>query len=390
MIRWRILLFSLALVSMGCGDGAPTPAERAWLGVMDTLPGGIVRVRNPHEGVWTAGQTWRIVEELRVGRIEGDGPDVFSEIAAIAVSPAGQIYVIDEQSQEIRLFDQAGGYVRTISRRGSGPGELAGGFGMAWDAQGHLWVPDVRNGRYVVFDTAGVARHHYRRSVPGVVFPWLGGFGSDGFLYDIAPRSAPNGATLFTYYRVDSQGEVLDSLPPLVRAASGITLTLAHLAVTPRLSFRFDPRGHLWTGNTREYRLVQQTLDGDTLRVVEREFTPLPVAAQERDSIEREFATIPVSFRAEAAEIPTVKPAFERIHIDERGFLFVQTLGAASDPHQRFDVFDPSGRFLGTVASPVQFTTYRALPVFVGDKVYGVTTDSLGVDYVVRARIERP
>ena len=52
-----------------------------------------------------------------------------------------------------------------------------------------------------------------------------------------------------------------------------------------------------------------------------------------------------------------------------------------------FDVFDPQGRYLGFIRSPVSFG-YPA-PVFQGDKVYGVTYGDLGVPYVVVLRIVR-
>ena len=165
---------------------------------------------------------------------------------------------------------------------------------------------------------------------------------------------------------------------------------MGQFVVMPRLTFRFHPSGHLWSANTGEYRLVQRTLEGDTVRIVEREYARLPVTAEERDSIQRELEALPPPLRAEAPEIPAHKPVFERIHLDGEGNVFVQIIGERADQGRIFDVLDREGRYLGRIHSGVRFTTYRALPLFVGDRVYGVTTDSLGVDYVVRARIERP
>lgn len=54
------------------------------------------------------------------------------------------------------------------------------------------------------------------------------------------------------------------------------------------------------------------------------------------------------------------------------------------------DVFDSDGRFLGVLRCDVEFTMFPALPRLAGGYVYGITTDSLGAQYVVRARIERP
>ena len=53
----------------------------------------------------------------------------------------------------------------------------------------------------------------------------------------------------------------------------------------------------------------------------------------------------------------------------------------------RYDVFEPDGTYLGVVAPPEDFTPY-VNPVFDGDLVWGVTRDELGVERVVRYRIE--
>jgi hypothetical protein len=143
-------------------------------------------------------------------------------------------------------------------------------------------------------------------------------------------------------------------------------------------------------GETGKYRLAQLDMNADTLRVIEREYTPLRVTEQERDSLLAEITELPPMLRVEAPEIPTSKAVFERIHLDPDGYVFVQLVGRPEDQGRLFDVFDPEGRYLGNIRSDIQFTTYRAPPVFTAAYVYGVTTDSLGVDYVVRARIERP
>lgn len=117
---------------------------------------------------------------------------------------------------------------------------------------------------------------------------------------------------------------LVDSLPPMSYRAPSVPRVAV---VTPRLTFRLDPSGFLWFGNTGEYRLWQRTLAGDTLRVIEREHTPVPVVSNEKDSMLRELARLPAMFQREReTEIPNVKPAFERIHLTPDGYLIVQRL----------------------------------------------------------------
>lgn len=387
LLRW--LPAGLAIVLAGCDPPPPTSGTNGWLGTIDTISG-IPHVRNPERGIWSEDERWRIVEELRIGRMDGESPDAFGQVVAIGVSPSGAIHVVDGLSQEIRVFDSEGRYERTIGRKGAGPGELQNAYGLAWDARGHLWVTDYGNSRYVVFDEQHDPQLHLTRPFTGILLPWLGGFGDDGFFYDVRPTALPDGSARFTYLRIDSVGQVTDSLPPIDREPGPNLVTPSLHAILPRSMFRFDPAGYLWLGETGEYRLIQRALDGDTVRVIEREYTPRTVTSREREAIQTEAAEMPPEFRSLLPAIPSVKAAFERIHVGLGNLLFVQMLGGPEEQGSLFDVFDPEGRYLGPAASDVTFLANRALPVFLEDLVYGVTTDSLGVDHVVRARIERP
>ena len=45
-------------------------------------------------------------------------------IAQIATGPEGDIYLLDQQLTEVKVFSRAGDYLRTIGREGEGPGEF--------------------------------------------------------------------------------------------------------------------------------------------------------------------------------------------------------------------------------------------------------------------------
>jgi hypothetical protein len=312
---------------------------------------------------------------------------VFGEIAALGVSPHGLIHVIDGHSQEVRVFDQRGEHVRSFGRRGGGPGELANAYSLDWDQDGRLWIVDPGNARYAVFDSAGVPLFTAPRSVPGVVFPWLGGIATNGLLYDPAASQEGN-VTRYQYYEIDREGNVARQLPPLEYRRSGPPLASMTLYwLSPRLTLAFDRRGATWFAHTGDYRIIQRDLDGDTVLVITRDFQPEPISAEELASIKLELQAAPPEFRD--PPIPDARAAVGRLFIDPAGRLFASMLAAPSEPQSEFDVFDESGRYLGRLSSDVRLLTFPALPQFLDDEMYGVTIDSLGVQYVVRARIER-
>lgn len=353
---------------------------------MDTTATGVIHVSNPRSGVWDREEPWRLVEDLRIGSVAGDAPDVFGEVAAIGVSPHGLIHVIDGHSQEVKVFDQSGQHIRSFGGRGAGPGELANAYSLDWDQVGRLWIVDHGNARYAVFDSAGVPLFTATRSVPGVVFPWLGGIATNGLLHDLTASQEGN-IIQYRYYEIDREGNVARRLPPLEYSRSGPPLaSLTLYWLSPRLTLAFDRRGAIWFAHTSDYRIIQRNLDGDTVRVITRDFQPEPISAEELDSIRLELQAAPPQLRD--PPIPEDRAAIGRLFIDPVGRLFVSKIAAPSEPQSEFDVFDESGRYLGRLSSDLRLLTFPALPIFLGEEVYGVTTDYLGVQYVVRARIE--
>lgn len=76
--------------------------------------------------------------------------------------------------------------------------------------------------------------------------------------------------------------------------------------------------------------------------------------------------------------------------LDDEGFLWVLPREGAEDgAGQRLaDVFDPEGVYLGRLRLPVPVET-TPRPVFREGRMYAVTEDALGVQYVVRLGIVR-
>jgi hypothetical protein len=75
-----------------------------------------------------AGEQWAVRIEFRLGRFDGPEEELFSgSLLGVAIGPQGQIFVLDSQLDEIRVFDGRGTYLRTIGRPGPGPKELESG-----------------------------------------------------------------------------------------------------------------------------------------------------------------------------------------------------------------------------------------------------------------------
>jgi len=387
----------LLTVAVGCwgGDGASSSSA-----AVDTLPSGTIVVHNSARGAWDSATAWRLVEDLRIGSAEGDAATAFSRIGALAVDGAGRIYVLDVQAQEVRVFAVDGRHLRTIGRKGGGPGEFTGADGIAVDDAGTLWVGDRRARRLSVFDTSGALEHEYRRDGPGFVPGPIAGWPEKALweAWDAPRADAHDRHTVLLRF---ADGVYRDTLrlpsfqPPQWRIVSreGTTTSTFSFPVpfTARELLAPDPAGDVWRAVSDAYRLTRFAPTGDSSLVVLREYEPVAVTATERD---RALARYRETFRErgtplDESPVPAVHPALHGMWVDDRSNLWVMSVtgDTAATP---VDVFDRTGRYLGAVRTTMSPRTLLPQPVMRAGYLYHAATDILDVPYVVRERVVRP
>jgi len=254
-------------------------------------------------------------------------------------------------------------------------------------------VEDNDNNRYSVFDTTGAFVTSFPRQSNWFGYAWNGRFDDDGFLYLEQHQFAPEGR-IDRLAKFDTTMTLLDTFPlptydapayELVR--NGRVRMAANIPYSPRLVWTVASDGTIWSGVSGEYRLYQRSLGGDTLRIVEREYDPIPVTSEERETaLEAEFYE---RMREQGAEIdpgriPEHHPAWNGFSVDPEGYLWVVP-EVADSTTTAIDVFEPSGRYLGRLTLDATIRPLYPGPLVRGDYVYGIARDELGVSYVVRA-----
>lgn len=66
-LGWSAKAAILLLRTTACGSEHTV----AWRGTVDVLESGVVLVSNPAVGVWDSASSWKLVEDLLVGSVEG-------------------------------------------------------------------------------------------------------------------------------------------------------------------------------------------------------------------------------------------------------------------------------------------------------------------------------
>ncbi len=394
---WTLLVVTwIALV--GCGDtGSPSD----WTTLRDTLRSGTVHVTNiPGANV---SPTWTLVEELRVGSLEGTGPDAFARLKGLVALDGGGFAILDSQIQELRVFGPDGAHIATHGGRGQGPGEFVAANGLMLDSSGRLWVPDARNGRMSVFDPEDGFVESFPFADGNVNATWNGAMVDGSRIY--RPWRTGNRRLLrmfdLTMTQVDSiplpsdspEDEEFD--PANQPGAFYQELGGGYMAYSiPFYAHEvryIDRLGDFWSNRDGDpaYRFQRWLPGGDTTLLVETRRPPVAVPTVERDSaidIMREMTSNMGVGEWDWSRVPTVKPAVEDIFESDEGNLWVRT--PAADGRVLFDVYSRDGTYLGTASLGPDLNLFDPVaPAVHGELAWLVVTDEFDVNYVVRARI---
>jgi hypothetical protein len=378
-------LLMVALLVESCGnEGHPGPRE--WTGSIDTLPSGRVLVRSPDTPAWDS--TWILEEKFRLGSLDAEGPELFGQVSGIGLGPDGELYVLDGQASEVRIFGRDGEFRRAFGGEGEGPGELKGAAGLAVDSEGTLWVMNWGNARYTGFDPAtGAVTREVRRLVPFVTYPWPGAFEDGTRLLDVGLNCEGQPSIL----RLDTGFVPKDTMPlpePSPEDRIWFWQGSARVAAltepfAPQPAWAPRPLGGIVLGEGAEYRVHRIGFGRDTSMTIELERERVRVTDAERDSALAFFVEMAGSLEGATADrrprVRAAKPAHGPLFVDDVDRIWVHNVpGVGGRP--AWDVFEADGRFWAQVRIPDPPDFLR--PVIRGGRM-AVATQVAGVPSVI-------
>ncbi|HSA95010.1 MAG TPA: 6-bladed beta-propeller, partial [Acidobacteriota bacterium] len=120
-----VILFLGATLALAWG----CKGTKAWKGSIETVDG-IKTVRNPKTPMYPQGAL-ELREDLSIGAAEGAEEYMFIRLRGLEVDDEGAIYALDQRKPRIDVFSSAGAHLRSIGRKGQGPGEFQTPFYIA-------------------------------------------------------------------------------------------------------------------------------------------------------------------------------------------------------------------------------------------------------------------
>lgn len=409
--RALVLALGAAVLVVGSCQGQDADRRRRGDVARDTIADTVV-VQTRGGGAW--GEDAALVEDLRVGRAEGTPEVTFGRISALAVSEAGDVYVVDGQAPAVRVFDASGSYLRTLGGEGEGPGEYLRPNGVAILPGGRVVVRDPRTGRLNVYAPDGEPLDPWPHPAGYVAGRPLV-VDTAGRLYSTVPVPEPDPPfdLRVALARYAPDGEVLDTIPPPARdhetpRVTGRTpagnLRVDPVPFAPRSHWAVSPLGYVVGGIAIRYAVNLYRPDRPVLQI-RRAYDPVPVKPEEKADhrryiVERISSMVP-GWEWNGPEIPDEKAPYRGLLVGQGGRVWVQLHRPGrrrpEPPSARpgrpvpprwvepvvYDVFEPDGRYLGRLRAPQGFEV-SPRPVARGDTVWGVVRGELGVERVAR------
>jgi len=414
MIRRTLALAFVAAAA--CARGSDSGAAAPWRTVFDSTGDTIVAHTTgevPNE------QVRRLVIEQQIGEKEGSDSVTFGRIAYVDVTADSRLFVFDEQGPSLKLFDSTGKLVRFVGRKGGGPGEFEQVTGMGILPNGNLAIWDASHSRVNVYDAAGDFLQQWRVPMSGF-FTSNGLFTArDSSIVLTLPLTVDGLGGESGYVRFSSTGAVrdstrvprwVDSTPQVLgQASNGQVRVSMALPFAPTNQNTWSSMGALISGPSAPYVFYITQASKRPVKIL-RDWTPVQTLPQERaEARERTTWVVRMSipdWKWPGGDIPSTKPAYQGLRTanDGRVWVYVHSLAERSEatesgpampgespppPRHYFepnvvDVFEPSGFYLGRLSHSRSMNPLRMR----GNHVWGVLTDSSGVAYVARWRIE--
>jgi hypothetical protein len=345
--------------------------------------------------------------DLQIGEMDGTPEHTFSRIDDLALSSDGEILVSDGLSQELRLFDAGGRYLRTIGGAGDGPGEFASAPSIAGLAGDTAYVFDLRSERLTSFDLEGEMLEAITLGSESVPRPRSLLRLTDGSYLSTSRWMVPRAELEFyeprpeldsiVVARLDARGRLMDTIrvmPDRVMARTvqdggggAIRLLQADAPYSARAAVVADGvRPIVGHGSVFALRLLQPAGAVEAiLRVhgVEHSATADEIRAHQEARLREQAGdreVDPMTRRLNLDFLPDRLPAFGSVVVSDTGDLWISLTEYDLSEGLDWLVFSASGELRGLVWTPPELRV-RAIR---DDLILGFVLDELDVPYVRR------
>jgi hypothetical protein len=382
---------ALVVVLSGCQD-----ARQSGGAFRDSA--GITIVEST-DSAWARDNRWSVdtLPLVDLTRTGDDAKHEFFNATDAARLSDGSIIVADDGTDEIRIFSADGAYLRTVGRKGDGPGEfqrldqvfaLPGDSILAYD----YWV-----GRLTVFSPEGrVARVNALtgayRPRPIVMLDSGGFVGRSTDLTSYTDRPGIH-RMRSPIVRIDTNGKTLDTLVTIPGSESVVITQGEARAMWARNSYLANHGSRIYMGSADSMQYEVWSGEGKLERIARIPGYDLALSGAEIEAERKAYVPDPsrmnpmVREALQLQEDRRYRPAYSNLVADVGGNVWLEAFRGRHEETEpgRWLVFDDEGRWRGSLSVPPRFRIYR-----IGqDWILGSRRDDLDVQHIQLLRLRR-
>jgi len=324
----------------------------------------------PRDGRYLA----KLTVEMSCGGEESSPSGLLNKPLELEVDNMGYVYVMDYGDVNIKVYDNYGLFLKTIGRKGQGPGEFGGMVRISLMANGRICILDPMQHHVMVMTTKGEylsgfpLEGHFRR---------LGVDNTDRlFLEKSAALEDPNKLSsefreipyVSSIYRGNVTGKELVHVTDFfgesfVEKASGGIVTAR--GGDFRNVWNIMPDGTLVGGYNGNYSVTSLGPDGKKKFVFSRQFSPIKNP----------------DYAGRTGEKKTL-PAFRAIVIDEDGSIWIELYQSKDANGFLFDIFSSDGIYIKQIYAKYELAKFKK------GRVYSIDWPEEGYPSIKRYKME--
>jgi len=311
-------------------------------------------------------------EELSIGESVGREEYMFSQVIDMGVDNEENMYILDFLEAHIKVFKKSGEYLKTIGRKGQGPGEIQRAINIYITPGNEILIND-RGARYFHFLTLGgeYIRSIYQGRLSRPLVDTQNNIVARQTIMDTAE-------VRFVLKKFDSE---LNDL---------FEIFSYEYKVNPNVYDVYPPQCYwgvrsddsiVWGfGDKYEFQILDR--NGQVIQKIIKD--PNPVEITEEDKQEWVRSVFGESGVPSGVKVNWKKyhNAFQFLNTDDEGRIFVQTYEKIADGiGYYYDVFDSEGKYIAKI--PIKIRPQ----VFKKNKLYTIEEDEEGYQVIKRYKV---
>jgi len=367
--------------------------KTAWKGTIEEEYG-VTIIKNPEKPIHSK-NVFSLKEDLALGKKERNEKHMFYLLTDMDADSHGNIYVLDSEDVNIKVYDKKGRFSKVISRKGQGPGQLSNPIDIYVDDKDLLYVCDSGNNRISIFNEQGdfVRSINFNEYSAGKI---IGINPLGGIILRVDKTSLESSMSFITrtYFinmysdRFDFKKNLYSVSVPIMqhfrKGEKGIALSIPY---QKELCWTLDSSGNVYIGESQTYEIQVFSPLGKQIRRIEKEYEQSKVSKPDIenyvkdqfqfDKKERTFWSTTIK---QKLRFPEHKPVFKKIFFAEDR-LFVLRSENGNKERLFFDIFDSEGRYSWKMRLKIRPWIWK------NNKIYSVEKDEDGYHVVKRYKV---